>query len=269
MNAVLALATADYNENGCCGPFRVLDPEGAASILASIDAVRPDQVAPVKHPWIYKSYLLFTWMDALVRNGAILDAVAPIVGPDIMVMSADIWRKVPGETRHISFHQDAGYWYLDPPEIVTAWVALTEATPQNGCMQFALGTHKLRLVEHDNTYAPDNMLSHGQTAKIDLAAYAMVDDVLAPGEMSLHHALLAHGSGPNTTAEPRVGICIRYLPGRIATTGGPPVSAMVVRGRHDGNLIQEAPPTTDLSQEAIAQHTRLLEPHAATRYVNF
>ncbi len=87
--------------------------------------------------------------------------------------------------------------------------------------------------------------------------------------MSLHHALLAHGSGPNTTDNPRVGMCIRYLPGAIRVTGGPPVSAMLVRGRHTGNLILEDPPGEDLSDEAIAQHTRLLEPHAATRYVNF
>jgi len=269
MTARPSLQAGDYDTHGCRGPIRVLSPTEAAAVLARLDAVQPEQVAPVKHPWFYKSYLLFTWMDALVRNTAILDAVGTIVGPDIMVMSADIWRKNPGETRHISFHQDAGYWYLDPPEIVTAWVALTPATPQNGCMQFALGTHKLRLVAHDNTYAADNMLSHGQTARIDLSAYTLVDDVLAPGEMSLHHALLAHGSGPNTTDAPRVGICIRYLPGRIATTDGPPVSAMVVRGRHDGNLTLETPPATDLSGEAIAQHTRLLEPHAASRYVNF
>ena len=269
MTSPLRLGFDDYAETGCCGPIRVLAPEAAAGVLARLDAVRPEDVAPVRHPWFYKAYLLFTWMDALVRTPAMLDAVERIVGPDILVMSADIWRKTPGETRHISWHQDAGYWYLDPPDIATAWLALTEATPENGCMRFALGTHKLRLVEHENTYAPDNMLSHGQTAKIDVAAFAQVDAPLKPGEISLHHALLAHCSGPNRTTAPRVGICIRYLPGAICTMGGPPVSAMVVRGRHSGNLALETPPESDLSVEAIAQHTDLLEPHAATRYVNF
>jgi ectoine hydroxylase-related dioxygenase (phytanoyl-CoA dioxygenase family) len=269
MNHVPDLTFGSFGELGCVAPIRVMTAGEAGALLARLDAVTDDDVASVKHPWFYKSYLLFTWMDALVRDPRILGQVERIVGPDIMVMSADIWRKVPGETRHISFHQDAGYWYLDPPDIVTAWVALTEATPENGCMQFALGTHKLNLVEHDNTYAADNMLSHGQTVKLDLETWTRMDDVLAPGEMSLHHALLAHGSGPNTTTDPRVGICIRYLPGEIHTTGGPPVSAMVVRGCHTGNLILEEPPTEDLAPEAVAQHTRLLEPHAATRYVNF
>jgi len=269
MNGKNSLTFEAYNDQGCVAPIRVLTTEEAAALLARLDAVTADQVAPVRHPWIYKSYLLFTWMDALVRNPRILDHVERIVGPDILVMSADIWRKLAGETRHISWHQDAGYWYLDPPDIVTAWVALTEVTVQNGCMRFALGTHRLNLIEHENTYAADNMLSHGQTVKLDMDHWTKVDDVLQPGEMSLHHALLAHCSGPNRTQSPRVGICIRYLPGKIRTTGGPPVSAMVVRGRHTGNLILEEPPTADLSVEAVAQHTRLLEPHAATRYVNF
>jgi len=269
MNHVSAMTFDTYDELGCVGPIRVLAANEAEALLARLDAVTDEQVAGIKHPWYYKSYLLFTWMDALVRDARIVDQVERIIGPDILVMSADVWRKVPGETRHISWHQDAGYWYLEPHDIVTAWVALTPSTPQNGCMRFALGTHRLNLVEHENTYAPDNMLSHGQTVKIALENWTTVDNILQPGEMSLHHALLAHGSGPNRTTSPRVGMCIRYLPGAIRVTGGPPVSAMLVRGRHTGNLILEDPPDDDLSDDAIAQHTRLLEPHAATRYVNF
>lgn len=269
MSYVPTMTFDSYNELGCVGPIRAMPEDEAAALLAQLDAVTDRDVEAVKHPWFYKSYLLFTWMDRLVRDPRILDHVERIVGPDILVMSADVWRKVPGESRHISWHQDAGYWYLEPRDIVTAWFALTDATLENGCMQFALGTHRLDLVDHENTYASDNMLSHGQTVKIDLKDWVTVNDILRPGEMSLHHALLAHGSGPNTTTRPRVGMCIRYLPGAIRYTAGPPVSAMLVRGKHTGNLLMEDPPESDLSAEAIAQHTRLLEPHAATRYVNF
>ncbi len=232
MKTLSAIVDQDHDRDGCIGPVRVLSSAQAGEILARIDPVRNEDVANIEHPWFYKSYLLFTWMNDLVRRPAILDAVEPVVGPDIMVASADIRRKKAGETRQISFHQDAGYWSLEPLEITTAWVALTRTSEANGCMAFAQGTHKLSLVDHDNTYAPDNMLSHSQTAKIDLDRWEKIASVLEPGEMSLHHALLAHGSGPNTTDEPRVGICIRYLPGCICCTGGPPVSVMVVCGRH-------------------------------------
>ena len=269
MNDVPAMTFDSYDELGCVGPISVLATNEAEALLDHLDAVTESDVAAIKHPWYYKSYLLFTWMDALVRDARIVDHVERIVGPDILVMSADIWRKVAAETRHISWHQDAGYWYLEPRDIVTAWVALTPSTTENGCMRFALGTHRLDLVDHENTYAPDNMLSHGQTVKLEIDDWATLDDVMEPGQMSLHHALLAHGSGPNRTDKARVAMCIRYLPGAIRATDGPPVSAMLVRGRHTGNLILEDPPEKDLSAEAIAQHTRLLEPHAATRYVNF
>jgi ectoine hydroxylase-related dioxygenase (phytanoyl-CoA dioxygenase family) len=261
-------AIARYARDGYLLPLRALSAAEASGLLARLDAVRPAAVAAVRHPWFYKAYLLFTWLDALVRDPRIVDPVADLLGPDVAVMSADLWRKAPGESRHISWHQDASYWHLEPLEILTAWIALTPATVENGCMRFAAGTHRRR-VEHVNTYAPDNMLSHGQTAQLAIDEASVVDDVLAPGEMSLHHALLAHASGPNRTAAPRVGIAIRYLPGHVRQRGGPPISVMMVRGRHSGNLVLETPPAADLDETAIAQHTRLLEPHAATRYVNF
>jgi non-haem Fe2+, alpha-ketoglutarate-dependent halogenase len=262
---------AHYREHGYLLPLRALGENEAAALLARIDAVSPDDVAAVRHPWYYKSYLLFTWLDALVRDPRILAPVTEILGPDVTVMSADIWRKVAGETRHISWHQDASYWSLEPLEIMTAWIALTPATRDNGCTRFAPGSHKRR-VEHRNIFAADNMLSHGQTVQLEIDEASTVEDVLSRGEMSLHHGLPAHASGPNATSEPRVGLAVRYLPGnvrQVAGQGSPPVSVMPVSGRPRGNLVLETPPAFDLSAEAIAQHTRLLEPHAATRYVNF
>jgi non-haem Fe2+, alpha-ketoglutarate-dependent halogenase len=263
---------ARYRERGYLLPLRAMSAEEAAALLARIDAVTPADVAEVRHPWYYKSYLLFTWLNALVRDPRILAPVKGILGPDVTVMSADIWRKAAGETRHISWHQDASYWSLEPLDILTAWIALTPATRENGCLRFAPATHQQR-VAHRNTFAADNMLSHGQTAELAIDEAGTVDDVLAPGEMSLHHALLAHASGPNGTAAARVGLAIRYLPGHVRQLGAPeerpPVSVMPVSGRPTGNLVLETPPAHDLSPEAIAQHTRLLAPHAATRYVNF
>ncbi|MBT6510540.1 MAG: phytanoyl-CoA dioxygenase, partial [Rhodospirillaceae bacterium] len=80
------LARTDYDEDGCKGPLRVLSQERAAEILASLDAVTQADVAGVKHPWFYKSYLLFTWMNELVRTPAVLDAVEQVIGPNQMVM---------------------------------------------------------------------------------------------------------------------------------------------------------------------------------------
>ena len=75
MTNASTLAQANYDKDGCKGPLRVLSQKRAMQVLASLDAVTPADVEGVKHPWIYKSYLLFTWMNALVRTPAVLDVV--------------------------------------------------------------------------------------------------------------------------------------------------------------------------------------------------
>jgi non-heme Fe2+,alpha-ketoglutarate-dependent halogenase len=263
------VALAGYREQGFSFPFCVMSPDEAARLLHRLDAVEPSAVAGVAHPWYYKSYLLFTWLDALVRNARVLDAVECIVGEDIICISCDIWRKSAGETRHISWHQDASYWNFEPPSIVTAWIALTEVTLDNGCMRFLPGSHNGGLRAHRDTFASDNMLSHGQTVQMATDETRAVPVVLQAGEFSLHHCLLAHASAPNLSQCDRVALCVRYAPGGLRQTDGPSVSAMAVRGALTGNLIVEQAPTNDLSPGAIEQHTRLLAPHAGVRYTSF
>ena len=146
---------------------------------------------------------------------------------------------------------------------MTAWVAPTQATKSNDRTRFVLGSHRIDPVEHKNTCAPDNNLSHGQTAKLVLGRWQAFDDILEPGETSLHHTLLEHGSGRNASAGDRVGICIRHLPRRIHAVGGPPVPAKVVRGGRHANLVLEDPPDVDLAPKPAARHTRLLDPMVA------
>ena len=264
-----AAKISEYHQQGFIFPLRVLSKTQAADVLHRLDSITAEQIVALQNPWFYKSYLLFTWLDELVRAASVLDRVMAILGPDIICFSCDIWRKQAGETRHISWHQDASYWRFDPPEVLTAWISLTSSTRKNGCMRFAPGSHLLGAIRHVDTFAFDNMLSHGQVVDHAIDESASVYAQLQAGECSLHHCLLAHASSPNNTAKDRVGLCIRYAPGALRQIDGPPVSAMTVRGQATGNLIEEHPPTNDLSPGAIEQHNRLLGPHAPTRYTRF
>lgn len=259
-----------YREQGCLFPLRAIAPEQAADAARRILSVDADDLERrgIRHPWLYKCHLVFTWIDDIVRSPAILDAVESLIGPDLLAMSADIWVKAPGEKRHISWHQDANYWFFDPPAVLTAWVALTEATAANGCMRFGRGTHRLRLQHIETFDAERNMLSRGQTYPLEVDESQALIDELEPGEMSIHHALLAHASGPNATDRPRVGLAIRYFPASIRSLGGPPITGMLVRGRDHGHFGLERPPARDLSPEAIAEHQRALDPHAASQFVH-
>jgi ectoine hydroxylase-related dioxygenase (phytanoyl-CoA dioxygenase family) len=87
-----------------------------------------------------KSHLLLTWVDEIVRSPRVLDAVESIVGPDILVWGTSFFIKEPRNASFVSWHQDLTYWGLEPADIVTAWIALSESTSQNGAMRVIPGT---------------------------------------------------------------------------------------------------------------------------------
>ncbi|HET8729210.1 MAG TPA: phytanoyl-CoA dioxygenase family protein [Alphaproteobacteria bacterium] len=254
-----------YREQGFLFPIQVMSPEEAGSLASWLEALPKDRLAGLEVPWVQKSYLLFPALDAVVRNPAILDAVEALFGPDLLVLSADLFMKPPRSERRISWHQDVNYWGLEPMEVLTAWVALTDATPENGCMRFSPGGHK-RPLPHNETYAADNMLSRGQEIAVEISEAEAVNVVLSAGQASLHDGMMPHASGPNRTDGPRIAFAIRYAPAHIRQTSGPPMSVTLVRGRDFGHFTLEERPRAELDAAAIAAHRNALMPHAATRF---
>ena len=154
-----------------------------------------------------KSHVVFGCLNELVRMPAILDAVEGVLGPEILVWTSSMFSKKPASRDFVSWHQDIAYWGLEPPDIVTAWVALTDSSPDNGCMRVVPGTHKLDVVAHRDTYAVDNMLSRGQEVAVEVDEAKAVDIVLKPGEMSLHHTKIVHGSNAESVEPVAAGLC--------------------------------------------------------------
>ena len=177
-----------------------------------------------------KSHVVFGCLNELVRHPAILDAVEGALGPDILVWTSSMFSKKAASPDFVSWHQDIAYWGLEPPEIVTAWVALTDSSPDNGCMRVVPGTHKLDVVAHRDTFAANNMLSRGQEVAVDVDEAKAVDIVLRPGEMSLHHTKIVHGSNANLSTRPRQGFAIRYIAPTVRQAKGAEDSVMLVQG---------------------------------------
>ena len=78
-------------------------------------------------------------------------------------------------------------------------------------MRVVPGSHKAQ-VAHRDTFAAGNLLSRGQEIAVDVEEANAVDIVLRPGEMSLHHVLIFHGSNQNEGDDWRIGFTIRYIP---------------------------------------------------------
>src|SRR5207245_3043793 len=108
-------------------------PHGAAR--APLTSAGPD---PRYRP---RTPVLLTWVHALDRHPAIVDAVEDLIGPNILVYTSTWFIKEPESTAIAAWHQDATYFGLRPYVHVAAWLALTDATAENGCMEFLPGSH--------------------------------------------------------------------------------------------------------------------------------
>ena len=176
------------------------------------------------------THLSLPWVLELALNSRVLDAVERVLGPDILVWNTHWFPKFPRDRGFISWHQDAAYWGLSPPLVTTAWIALSESTLENGCLQVLPGSHHESLPQIE-TYAPDNMLSRGQEIAVEIDLSKVVALPLRPGQFSLHHIGIAHGSGPNTSDRPRVGIAVRYIAPQVVQAGAMRDIVVLARGK--------------------------------------
>jgi non-haem Fe2+, alpha-ketoglutarate-dependent halogenase len=254
MKALTAEAVRFYQEHGYYAPVRVLEPERAAALRAQLEAIESEHTA-ARRLLRNKSHLLLTWLDALIREPRILDAVEDMIGPNILCWASSFFIKDGRDPSYVSWHQDSTYWGLEPPDIVTAWVALSESDEGNGAMRIIPDSHKLDQLGHRDTFATHNLLSRGQEIAVEVDERQAVALPLAPGEMSLHHVRLIHGSEPNPSDRRRIGYAVRYLPTHVRQVVGTRDSATLVRGVDRlGNFAPEQAPDADMSAAAIAHH---------------
>lgn len=254
MKTLTPAAIQQYRDQGYYAPVPALSPAEAAATRIKLEAFEAGANG-MKGPLRHKSHLLFTWLNDLIRHPRILDAVEDVIGPDILCWSSSFFIKNARDPGYVSWHQDSTYWGLEPPDIITAWVALSDSTLANGAMRVIPGTHHMDQVPHRDTFAADNLLSRGQEIMVKVDAQQAVALELRAGEMSLHHVRLIHGSDPNPSDTRRIGFAIRYIPTRVRQVAGSRDWATLVRGEDRFHHFEpEQRPDADMSPSAIAHH---------------
>ncbi|MBH62923.1 MAG: phytanoyl-CoA dioxygenase [Alphaproteobacteria bacterium] len=206
-----------------------------------------------------KGHLVLKWIANLARDARILDAVESVLGPNILCWTTNFFVKEPGDRTFVSWHQDATYWGLGGQQICSAWLAFTPSNRESGCMRVIPGSHR-KLVPHADTFDDRNLLSRGQEISVEVDEDNAVDIELEPGQMSLHHVQIVHGSDPNNSPLPRIGFVIRYISTEVEQTTGFRDSAMLVRGEDRfGHFDLETAPTSDFDPNALAHLNELRE----------
>jgi non-heme Fe2+,alpha-ketoglutarate-dependent halogenase len=251
-------AVAAYKRDGYYFPIDVLPDDETRELRRKLEAYERVNGGPIQGDKRHKAHLYLTWLNDLIRSPKILDAVEDVLGPNLLCWSTSFFIKEAADGGFVSWHQDATYWGLSSPDVMTVWVAFTPANLLNGCMKFAPGTHRTQL-DHKDTFDKNNLLSRGQEIAVKVDESQGVDVILKPGQASLHHVLLAHGSEPNKSNDRRIGFAIRYIPTHVKQAVGVRDSATLVRGVDTFRHFDHEPrPTADCTPEALAAHEAIV-----------
>jgi hypothetical protein len=255
-----------YREQGFLSPIRIMSEDQAIALRRQLEAVEARTGGPLKGDIRHKPHLLFPFLADLVRHPRILDALEDLYGPDLFCWSSNFFIKEAETPSFVSWHQDSTYWGLSKPDVISAWVALTPSTAENGAMAVIPGTHSMDQIAHRDTFDRHNLLTRGQEIEVEVDEAKQVVLTLRPGEMSLHHVRLVHGSPPNPSSDRRIGYAIRYIPTYVRQIEGED-SATLVRGTDRYGYFEHEPrPETEMPADIVALHKKITERNARILY---
>src|SRR5438309_6448691 len=259
-----------YERDGFLSPNVALTSREAADYRGRLEAFEAAVGGPLTSDgtdarYRSRTHVLLSWVHSLTRHPAILDAVEDLIGPNILVYTSTWFIKEPESAAIAAWHQDATYFGLRPYVHVTAWLALTDATAGNGCMEFLPGSNRLGQLPHRAGVVASSVNRAGQAVVGQVDDAPAVHAPLRAGEFSLHHTLCLHRSPPNRSSGRRIGLAISYVPTHVRHLGVVhKTPAMLVRGVDTfGHFTLEPAPAADLDASARAAYERSYDGYRA------
>ena len=258
-NALSQAEIARYRNDGYLFPLPALSTSELTACnegLARFEHWLDQPVNQGDFRWRSASYVFMPWVDALVRHPRILDAVEDLIGPDILVYTATWFIKEAHSPAFAAWHQDATYFGLVPnDQHVTAWIALSDASAEAGCMEVASSQGHPRQMHHAALRLANSINGAGQAIvePFEPGSGAMME--LPAGSFSLHHTLCRHRSAPNRAKHRRVGLGISYIPAHCRLSGTVRMCGRLARGENTGGHFDLIPaPEGELHPAALERH---------------
>ena len=245
-----------YRQQGFLSPIDVMPEEEASRYAQQLQAAEVEYPQELNAENRNNPHLAFGFLDQLAHHPVILDAVEDLIGPDFALWGSVLFIKEP-ETRHyVSWHQDATYVGISPHDYVTPWLALTPSDRETGCMSMIPGSHRDDIQPHLETFHDDNILTRGQAIQ-EVDESVAVDLILRPGQMSLHHCRVIHGSQPNRSKQRRVGFALQ---GYVPAGGRQYLGAnywLPIRGNFmQADFIELERPASDMDPQALGERRK-------------
>jgi non-haem Fe2+, alpha-ketoglutarate-dependent halogenase len=255
-----------YEADGFVFPLRALADDEVARFRDAYDAyeasIGPELASvPARDRYVYfaETHAFLPWAFELATRPAVLDAVESLLGPDLLIWDSRWFTKRPGDPTYISWHQDGTYWSLQPPKVCTAWIALSRSFAGNGAMQVVPGTHLGGQLPHVDTFEDANALARGQEIAVEVDEADAVTLTLDPGEMSLHHIGVVHGSKPNLSDESRIGLAVRFVAAEVKQDVESAMAMLVAGEDRYGHFRLLDPPDSDDPDVIAGRRAEIIE----------
>lgn len=174
---------------------------------------------------LFNAHLVGTTRD-FAQSDLAAGIVAELLGPDIDVFQTQFIIKNPGAWGQ-PWHQDSYYFHFDQQPQVGLWLAITEATLENGCLSVLPGSHKLPIQPHDTDDRPG--ANQGYTVVRNVDDSKAVPVLMEPGDLLVFHSYLLHRSVDNRGSGRRAAMVYHY--GRAGTKNEAPPEVMAMQER--------------------------------------
>lgn len=211
-------------------------------------------------------HLFFRWAWDLSTHPRLLDCLEQLLGPNILLTSTRMFYKYGRTASYVGWHQDGITQRLEDGRAPAVWLGLTAATVENGCLRVIPRSHRFGLLHHDSSPDlpplpdagksfeswPQEELS-GRITQVPPDYDPPFDLVMRAGEMSIHHPVILHGSNPNLSPEPRIGLSASYTIPELYNNPKPVVWARG-EGAPDHNHFHLVRPPSASFEEAVAAY---------------
>jgi non-heme Fe2+,alpha-ketoglutarate-dependent halogenase len=253
-----------FEEDGFVAPVRAISAERARyyrQCLEAFEAAYPDDRLKLDQ----KAHMICPWVDEMIREPAILDAIEDLIGPDILCWGTSLRAKAADGRTFAGWHQDTAYADVKPIVVIVA-LALSPARSEDGCIRGVPGSHRGPLLPHKEAFKTDSLLSREQHIDAAFDQSAAVDFALDPGEAAFFNNAIIHGSNPNFGDDRRILFLLEMIPTH-AHQHSPRESAILVRG-HDayGNFDVDPRPRSLMGTAELAAWQRAVEIQASVLF---
>ena len=193
-----------FRSKGYLGPYPLCSVDEMGQVLEQIEQVL--NTDPPNHKnRVHNRHLDDQLIHQLSTDPRIVKRMACLYGHDLLLWRTNFFVKESG-AKEIPWHQDFNYWPLEPPIIVSAWIAIDPSTAENGCLQIIPGSHR-RVIPHVESTPEVQFNQMGDPDYIDLSEIVTLE--MEPGQFILFNERILHQSDPNHSNTRRIGGCSR------------------------------------------------------------